>query len=317
MGAAAEWLERNLGHERLFLWLDIFDVHEPWDPPQWYVDLYDPGYKGEEIVYPKRGPCNDFTAAEQRHIRALYAANITMFDRWLGYLLEAIEALGLAEDTLLVFNSDHGQHMGDHRSYFCKSQYLYQEMARWVLMVRLPGCENAGRRVSDALAQPIDLLPTVLELSGISIPSWAEGRSLLPLLRGEQVRLRELAFSGSALPWPNQAPISVSDGRWTFIDAGDRQEWELYDLLEDPDQQHNLASRHPERVEQMHQAVMAYLRQRDAPQVCVQAFEEARPGGPRPELEPDLRVERARYPRVFIPENYVPFAWGPQEDRLY
>ena len=310
MGAAAEWLERNLAHEQLFLWLDVFDVHEPWDPPQWYVDLYDPGYQGDEIVYPKRGPCDDFSEAEQRHIRALYAANITMFDRWLGVLLDSIDALGLAGDTALLFTSDHGQHMGDHRSLYCKSSYLYHEMARWVLMVRLPGGQSAGMRVSDALAQPIDLMPTLLALADVEPPAQAEGRSLLALLRGEPAPVRDLAFSGSALPWPNQQPISVTDGRWMFLDTGDRDSWELYDLCEDPEQQQDLARAEPERAAEMHQAVLAYLRDRDASPVCLWAFEEARPGGPDPKLEHDIRAERARFPSVFVQENYTPFEYG-------
>jgi arylsulfatase A-like enzyme len=309
MGAAAKWLERNLEHERLFLWLDVFDVHEPWDPPHWYVDLYDPGYQGEEIVYPKRGPCDDYSEAEQQHIRALYAANITMFDRWLGTLLEAIEALGLAEDTALVFTSDHGQHMGDHRSFYCKSSYLYHEMARWVLMVRLPGEQGAGTRVCDALAQPVDLLPTVLEWAGIKPLSGAQGHSLRPSLRGQAARLRELAFSGSSLPWPNQRPISVTDGRWMFLHTGDRSNWELYDMRADLEQQQNLAQVHPDKVMQMHQSVLAYLRKQGTPEVCVRAFEEARPGGPRPELDDDIRAERARFPSVFVRENYTPFEY--------
>jgi arylsulfatase A-like enzyme len=272
--------------------------------------MYDPGYEGEEIVYPKRGPCDDFSAAEGQHIRALYAANITMFDRWLGVLLDQIDVLGLAEDTMLVFMSDHGQHMGDHRSFFCKSQYLYHEMAHWVLMMRLPGGDGAGTRVKTTLAQPVDLLPTVLDRAGVAVPDGAEGVSLLPCAHGESLRPRELAFSGSSLPWPNARPISVTDGRWAFLDTADPQEWELYDMAADPQQQHNLTAEQPERVAQMHRAAVDYLRARGTPEVCVQAFEEARPGGARPELLKALRAEQTRFPRVFVRENYVPFEWG-------
>jgi len=309
MAAAAEWLECNLAHEKLFLWLDIFDVHEPWDPPRWYVDLYDSGYEGEEIVFPKRGPCDDFTEAEQHHIRALYAANITMLDHWLGWLLDRMEAMDLMEETAVFFVTDHGQPMGEHGPRFCKSSLLYQEMARWVLMVRLPGGQRGGRRVANELAQPMDLLPTVLDLAGIACPAQVEGQSLAPLLRGAPIHPRDLAFSGSFPPWPHRTPISVTDGRWSFMDMGDRERWELYDLHEDPRQEHNLASEHPEAVERMHGAVLDYLRARQTPDVCLRAFEEARSGGPRPELEEEMQAERARWrlPSVFVPANYVPF----------
>jgi arylsulfatase A-like enzyme len=210
---------------------------------------------------------------------------------------------------MLAFMSDHGQHMGDHRSYFCKSMYLYHEMARWVFMVRLPGGKGAGTRVRSALAQPIDLLPTVLDCAGIAVPEEAEGVSLLPCARGEAIYPREVAFSGSSLPWPNSRPVSVTDGRWAFLDTGDPEEWELYDMDADPEQQHNLAGAFPDRVAQMHSAAIDYMRARGTPKVCVQAFQEARPGGARHELLDALRVEQARFPRVFVPENYVPFEW--------
>jgi arylsulfatase A-like enzyme len=197
--------------------------------------------------------------------------------------------------------------MGDHRSFYCKSSYLYHEMARWVLMVRLPGGQGAGARVGDALAQPVDLLPTVLEWAGIELLPGAQGRSLGPSLRGQAARLRELAFSGSSLPWPNLRPISVTDGRWMFLDTGDSQSWELYDMRADPEQQQDLAQVHPDKAMQMHQAVLAYLWEQGAPEVCVRAFEEARLGGPRPELDDDIRAERARFPSVFVRENYTPF----------
>jgi hypothetical protein len=81
-------------------------------------------------------------------------------------------------------------------------------------------------------------------------------------------------------------------------------------MREDPEQQQDLARAHPDRAAQMHQAVLAYLRERGTPQVCILAFEEARPGGARSELDDDIRAERARFPRVFVPENYTPFEYG-------
>jgi arylsulfatase A-like enzyme len=314
MQGAAQWLARNqpargLRHEKLFLWLDVFDVHEPWDPPAVYVEPYDPGYTGEEITFPKRGPCTEYTESERNHIRAMYAGSITFFDRWLGYLLDSIEAVGLADDTAILFMSDHGQHMGDHNDLFCKSYHLYHEMGRWVLMLKLPHGEGAGSRVAEALAQPVDLLPTLLDIAGAP-PIETEGRSLRPLWQGMAWQGRELAFSGSALAWPLTMPVAVTDGRWSLIDTGDTSAMELFDLQADPVQQRNLAAAEPAQVQRLHAAVIDYLRGRHAPETIVQAFAEARPGGPRPELEAALLTLRARYPNVFVPENYVPFHHG-------
>src|SRR5438270_844814 len=86
----------NRHHARapFFMHLDVFDPHEPWDPPRHYVDLYDPGYDGPGIINPITGDANRYSAAELRHIRALYAGEVTMVDRWLGWLLEAVDSLG-------------------------------------------------------------------------------------------------------------------------------------------------------------------------------------------------------------------------------
>jgi arylsulfatase A-like enzyme len=122
-------------------------------------------------------------------------------------------------------------------------------------------------RIRDALVQPVDLLPTVLEWAGITVPAGTQGHSLRPCLHGQAARLRDLAFSGSSLPWPNQRPISVTDGQWMFLDTGDAQSWELYDIRVDPEQQQDLARVRPDRAAQMHRAVLDYLRERGTPEV--------------------------------------------------
>ncbi|MCD6336261.1 MAG: sulfatase, partial [Candidatus Latescibacteria bacterium] len=108
MVEAGQWLERNYKQEKFFLYVDTFDPHEPWDAPQWYVDKYDPGYEGEEVNYPLYGPCDYLTRAELKHARAMYAAEVTLVDRWIGMLLQKIEDLGLFENTMVIVTTDHG-----------------------------------------------------------------------------------------------------------------------------------------------------------------------------------------------------------------
>lgn len=94
MTRAAAWLEENADEGPFFLWVDTFDPHEPWDPPQPYVDRYDAGYQGEEVIYPHY----DFwekslTPEELNHCRALYAGEVTLVDHWVGQLMDKIDAL--------------------------------------------------------------------------------------------------------------------------------------------------------------------------------------------------------------------------------
>jgi hypothetical protein len=107
---AMEWLERNYRRKDFFLWIDTFDPHEPWDPPQHYIDLYDPGYKGRVFESPTYGLRKKMgiTDRELKHIRARYAAEVTMVDTWFGRLIGKLEALGILDETIVIFTSDHG-----------------------------------------------------------------------------------------------------------------------------------------------------------------------------------------------------------------
>jgi len=117
MSTAVRWLERNRRAQPFLLWIDEFDPHEPWDPPQHYRDMYDPGYEGDVIISPRYGPADFLTAEELKHILALYAGEVAMVDRWVGRLLKAIDDFGLRKRTIVLIMSDHGHYLdypGDH-----------------------------------------------------------------------------------------------------------------------------------------------------------------------------------------------------------
>jgi len=227
MTEAARWLEKNRKHEKFFLHIDTFDPHEPWDPPRWYVDLYDPGYEGEEVTYPAYGPCNYLTPEELKHTRALYAGEVTMVDSWVGYLLRSVDELGLSENTAIIFTTDHGFYLGEHnligKSIITESAMshvpLYTEVAHIPLMIRMPEVKPDR---SEALVQPPDLMPTILELAEAEAPETMQGRSLLPLMRKENTAWRDLAVSSPSLihgPVAGQR-ISVITEDWFLVYCG-------------------------------------------------------------------------------------------------
>jgi len=91
--AACQWLEDNQDQEKFYLYLDLFDPHEPWDAPDHYLALYERDYHGEEVSYPHYDFWRNFlTAEELAHIRHLYMAEASMVDHWIGVLLEKIDA---------------------------------------------------------------------------------------------------------------------------------------------------------------------------------------------------------------------------------
>lgn len=273
-GRAAAWLEANRGR-RFFLLVDSFDVHEPWDPPQWYVDRYDPGYEGQVVIQPRYLDRLDYISeAELRHVRALYAAEVTMVDRWLGRFLEHVQDLGLWEHTAIVFISDHGYYLGEHE-YTGKHTVdvpqrgwpLYAEVARVPLFIRVPGLAP-GR--SAALAQAVDVHATLRELVGVPHGPEAappHGVSLLPVLRGDAAAARDLAISSPTLPTgPDRLQwSSVTDGDWLLLDPGgfrsEGVEPRIYARAADPGSVRNLWAT-PEgrqRAEALHRRYMARL----------------------------------------------------------
>jgi len=258
IGAACRWLEENQGLEKFFLHIDLFDPHEPWDAPKPYVDLYDPHYQGEEVNFPHYDYWENFlTRDELNHARALYQAEATMVDHWIGVLLDKIDELGLTEDTTVIFTSDHGYLFGEHgvigkalitpEKGFYEAVRLYDDIRRTPLMIRLPG-QTEGKHLQ-ALVQSPDLMPTILELEGLVAtetmggqvrtqalqcgvfytenwefrPETIHGRSLMPLLRGETDRLRDIAVCSNTLihhtPILAKAAIVTEDG-WCLHYAG-------------------------------------------------------------------------------------------------
>ena len=256
--SACQWLEDSQDLEQFFLYIDTFDPHEPWDAPQEYTNMYDPDYQGEDINYPIYGFWREFLAEEElNHTRALYMAEATLVDHWLGILLDKIDELGLTEDTAIIFTSDHGFLFGEH-DIIGKSLIrddistfeaipLYDEIRRIPLLISLPG-QTEGQHIR-ALVQAPDLMPTILEMAGLiateSIgghsrtqalqcgvfytedwifePEATHGKSVMPLMRGETERLRDIAVSSHTLihPTPVMAKCAiVTEDEWCLHYAG-------------------------------------------------------------------------------------------------
>jgi len=293
MREACLWLERNYKqHEKFFLYVDTFDPHEPWDAPEWYVRRYaDPNYKGPKITYPIYGPTDYLTKEELQHCRALYAAELTLVDRWVGHLLERIEDMGLLEDTMVIFTTDHGFYHGEHgligKSHITpeESRYvpLYEEVARIPLMIYFPG---AKPRREAAFVQPVDLMPTILELAGVPNPGTTQGISLAPLLKGEKIHTRDFAITSPTIIHygAGGCRITLTTEEWAFICApsvqkegevvdkavdghskrerlGLRVPSELYHLPSDPHQQKNVIEQYPEVAKELRQKIVSWLEQ--------------------------------------------------------
>ncbi|MCL5283667.1 MAG: sulfatase-like hydrolase/transferase [Armatimonadetes bacterium] len=276
MSTACCWLEDNRELDRFFLYVDAFDPHEPWDPPQWLVDKFDPNYHGDVVDYPRYEYVDEFlTPEELKHCRALYTAEVTLVDRWVGRLLEKIEDLGLLENTLVLLTSDHGFLHGEHgiigKSLIQPSGFryipLYEEINHIPWIIHYP---NVKFRRTSAIVQPPDILPTLLDFADLKPTDPVDGVSFRPVIEGEDTARSYAVASPYALEGgAASAQATVTFDRWSAVLSGrlpgqvresdaavDGSEKRLggtahsndllFDLTADPGQQQNLAEQHPD-----------------------------------------------------------------------
>jgi len=186
------WLEREVSNgkrDNLFLWLDSFDPHEPWDPPADYLDIYPvPEYNGLPITW-GGGFIDDWAIAEIRHTRAQYAGTITMVDKWTGLFLEKVEELGLLDNTMIILITDHGEPLGEHGIIKKVQPWPYDELSRIPLLIRLPDGMKEKKRMDIFVGMP-DIAPTILSFLGVKVPSVMQGRNLLSLIQGTEEGMR-------------------------------------------------------------------------------------------------------------------------------
>ena len=278
MRRASAWLEKNSRQEKWLLYVDTFDPHEPWIAPQAYVDLYDPGHTGQRVLYPRYRKADFLTARELRHMRAAYAAEVTLVDRWIGHLLAKVESLGMMRNTAVFVTADHGFLLGDN-GYVGKSIiepderrtiHLYEALVAAPLLVWAPGC--ASGKAPAALCSTPDITATVLDLCGIAPHPRLQGKSFRDVLEGRSNHCRP--FTVSAFGFPARTFIFtrgigtavLNDARYTYLYGGTDEKSELYDLKTDPRQKKNLIRVEKKRAQAMHRRFVRWLEELNCPE---------------------------------------------------
>ena len=260
-----------------FMGVGFLKPHLPFVAPKKYWDLYDasafalpalkeppkgapefaPTNGGELRNYsdiPQKGALSD---AQTRHLIHGYHAATSYMDAQLGRVLDALDETGLAKNTVIVLWGDHGWHLGDH-GMWCKHTN-YEQAARIPLVISAPGVTRAASRTA-ALAESVDLYPTLCELAGLPVPSGLDGRSLLPVLKEPAADTKEAVFHF----YPRNAlmgrAVRTADHRlveWKKPGAPAADAvLELYDYKADPAETQNLAAAQPETVARL-RAILA------------------------------------------------------------
>lgn len=249
---ALGWLRNHGRKEKFFMFFHTYIVHDPYVHPPEFVDRFDALYQGplRQVVGELNAKQGAWEARARRFwgavdpkdpatvqfVKNLYEAGIYRMDKTnLGALLDLLDELGLAENTLVVFTSDHGEAFLEHGNFL--HQDLYRETLHVPLVLRLPRRIPAGVKV-EAPVTLLDLMPTILDLAGLPVPQAAQGRSLVPLWSGGDLAPLPVIseWNGRA----NAPPLmAIREAGYTYIAEGDREL--LFDTSRDPGEQHPLA----------------------------------------------------------------------------
>ncbi len=249
-----DFLNRRDTTKPFFLHMSFVRPHSPLDPPQTYWDMY----ADRDFPTPVVGDWADTSVSgpgdvsptafrgilEPRALhraRAAYYALITHIDHQIGRFLQYLGEFGLADNTIVVFNSDHGDLLGDHNLF--RKSLPYEGSARVPLIVYAPKAAGIALAASSVVRAPVelrDIMPTILDAAGVDIPASVEGKSLLPLARGESPSWREYVHGEHTLR--GQSVHYLTDGREKYAWFSGSGREQLFDLDADPQELHDLAA---------------------------------------------------------------------------
>jgi iduronate 2-sulfatase len=230
-----------------FLAVGFVRPHVPFVSPK----SYHAAFKWEDMVLPEKRPGDwddlpkpginyktsvnmQMDVTKQKKAIAGYYAAVTYMDAQVGKVLDALEQARLADQTIIIFTSDHGYHLGEHD--FWAKVSLLDESSQVPLIISVPGGKPA---VSDSFVELLDLYPTTARLCGLEVPARLQGKDLTPILDDPTHQVRDTAFSTAG----TSKGLLLRDDRWAYIQYGEdaRGGIELYDLRNDPGQFTNLA----------------------------------------------------------------------------
>ena len=258
---AIDFMEADHGGKPWLMSVNIFDPHEPFDPPQPYLDRFDidslsgPKFRDSDLAaqaklseidfqHPARRP-EEFKA---KWIQAAYYAMIELIDDQVGRMLDSLERTGQRENTIVIFMSDHGEALGDH-GLLLKGCRFYEGLARVPLIISQPGSFLEGAR-RGALVELLDIAPTLLDLAGLPIPERMQGITLRNLLVDEEaqdhhrdyVRCEYFQAINPSMTrnYNGTFATMIRDERYKLVVYHGHGFGELFDLERDPDEFANL-----------------------------------------------------------------------------
>jgi arylsulfatase A-like enzyme len=252
--AVTVYLDKTGIPEHLFLFVHYFDPHRPYAAPEPFDRTFDGrGREDLESVMAIRRSKKLTETQRELHARRQekqYASEIAYMDHHIGRLLDDLRDRGVLDNALLVLTSDHGENLWDHHMRFDHGNTVFQSTVHTVCSFRLPGGEKGGARV-DGLIGNVDVLPTVLDFLGLAAPANIDGQAIDLRTAGEALTER-IRFSQATKPhgeleentkWVNMRKTRcVRKGRYKYIQNPHEGSHDLFDVVADPGEEHNLLS---------------------------------------------------------------------------
>ncbi len=247
--AAAKWIEENKDNDGPFtLFIDMFDPHEPWDAPPAYQKMYRKKYPFERYIFGYGVDVDDVREDDIPILIDLYSAEVTFSDYCIGTLINEVKRMGLWDNTIIAFSTDHGTHLGEGGCIQKQATNLISCLARVPLIIRHPDRAFRGKRI-DALTSHTDFMPTFLSLLGVEGYTDMDGRNMWDLVTGTQEKIHEHAITG----YGNFG--SIHNHKWHYF----QNVWgkdkglgpALYDLENDHGETKNVVRNNPRVVAEM------------------------------------------------------------------
>jgi arylsulfatase A-like enzyme len=266
--AAISWLNENFTQKPFYLQVELFDPHEPWDPPRRFLDKYIKNTTEPRHVQPPYETI-PLTREIQDRLRANYAGSVNCADFWIGNLLDVIEELGLFQNSVVVFLSDHGTMLGERQQFAKGPDKLRGQVTHVPLLIRAPGNPYAGKKV-EGIVQIPDVVPTLLHLLGLQPVPRVTGRNQWSLVTGEASTGHEYVVQ--TYGWVG----AVRNLEWSYSEIWKPEAHEqafhaspseplspyrpqLYNLGEDPKELNDVADKYPDVRRKMSGYLKEYI----------------------------------------------------------
>jgi iduronate 2-sulfatase len=244
-------LMKNNKDKPFFIAAGFYRPHCPWVTPGKYYDMYNlrdmnlpeisetttKDYPGPALSSTNPWPYFGINQDQALECKLAYYAAISFVDAQIGKLLVALDELGLADNTIIVFWSDHGYHLGEHGLWF--KQSCFEESAKSPLIISVPGNRSNGK-LCRRIVELVDIYPTLAELTGLKAPGSIDGRSLMSLIKNPEAKWEHPAFT--QVQRGNIPGHSVRTEKWRYTEWNfGKNAMELYDEVNDPKELRNLA----------------------------------------------------------------------------